>query len=106
MMKEIDVSNLKTWIDQGKDFQLVDCREDFEYEMGNIGGYHIPLNQIVEKVDLIEKGKDVVIHCRSGKRSGMAVRELESRFNLSNLYNLTGGILAWKEQIDPSVHAE
>jgi rhodanese-related sulfurtransferase len=105
-MKEIDVITLKTWKDQGKDFQLIDCREDFEYEMGNIGGLHIPLNQIVEHENQVARDKDVVIHCRSGKRSGMAVRELESRFGLSNLYNLSGGILAWKEQIDPSVQAE
>jgi len=105
-MKEIDVATLKTWIDEGKNFQLIDCREDFEYEMGNINGLHIPLNSIVEKESEVARDKDVVIHCRSGKRSGMAIRELESRFGLQNLYNLSGGILAWKEQIDPHVHAE
>jgi len=105
-MKEIDVQTLKAWIDAGKDFQLIDCREEFEFEMGNINGELIPLNTIVDEEAKVSREKDVVIHCRSGKRSGMAVKELESRFGLQNLYNLTGGILAWKAQIDPSVNAE
>jgi len=105
-MKEIDVQTLKSWIDSGKDFQLIDCREDFEYDMGHINGELISLNTIIDQETKVARDKDVVIHCRSGKRSGMAVKELESRFGLQNLYNLTGGILAWKEQIDPSVQAE
>ena len=47
--------------------------------------------------------KPVIIHCKSGGRSGVIVMELERRFGMTNLYNLKGGILAYSRNIDPSI---
>ncbi len=102
-MKEITVSELKALLDNKADFQLVDVREPHEYEICNLGGQLIPLSQIPDSADHIERGKQVVIHCRSGARSGQAVRWLEQNLGLTNLYNLKGGILAWADQIDPAM---
>lgn len=102
-MKEITVQELKDWKDQGKDFQLVDVREDFEYEMSNLGGELIPLGGVLIESGKIDKNKPVVLMCRSGKRSAMAIMQLEQQ-GFDNLYNLQGGILAWQQEIDPSVH--
>jgi rhodanese-related sulfurtransferase len=101
-MQEIDVHTLKAWQDEGKDFQLIDVREPSEYEMANLGGALMPLGEILEHSAQISKDKPVVVHCRSGKRSEMAIRQLETKEGFTNLYNLTGGIMAYGREIDPS----
>lgn len=101
-MKEISVEELKQWQDSQKDFQLIDVREDAEYEVSNLGGLHIPLAQVPEQLDKVRKDIPVVVHCRSGKRSANAISYLEQQ-GYTNLSNLAGGILAWKANIDPSM---
>ena len=101
-MKEISVQELKEMIDNGEDFQLIDVREDFEYEMSNLGGTLIPLAGILIEKDKIATDKPVIMQCRSGKRSAIAIMQLEPH-GFTNLYNLTGGILAWADEIDPSI---
>src|SRR5476651_2569363 len=101
-MKEISVSELKEKKDSGEDFQLIDVREDFEYEMSNLGGLSIPLGGILIEADKIDKTKPVVVMCRSGKRSAAAIMQLEAN-GYTNLSNLKGGILAWADEIDPNI---
>ena len=103
VMKEISVLELKEKMDKGEDFQLIDVREDFEYEMSNLGGLLIPLGGILIEAEQIAKDKPVIVQCRSGKRSAAAIMQLEQQFGFNNLYNLQGGILAWAEEIDPSI---
>ena len=102
-MKEVTVQELKSMIDNKEDFQLVDVREQNEFDFANLGGELIPLGDVIENHEKISKDKKVVIHCRSGARSGSAVQALEQQFGYGNLYNLRGGILAWSAEIDPSV---
>ncbi len=102
-MKEITVQELKELLDKHEDFQLVDVREDFEYEVSNLGGTLIPLGGILIEADQIAKDKPVVVMCRSGRRSAAAIMQLEQQFGFNNLSNLQGGILAWAEEIDPGM---
>ena len=102
-MKEVNVHELKKMFDNKEDFQLIDVREKGEYDFCNIGGILIPMGQIFQNVDRIEKDKKVVVYCRSGNRSANVVRALEQHFNFTNLINLKGGILDWSDQIDPSI---
>lgn len=102
-MKEISVQELKEMMDNHDDFQLIDVREDFEYEMSNLGGNLIPLGGILIEADQVAKDKPVVVMCRSGRRSAAAIMQLEQQFGFTNLANLQGGILAWAEDIDPSM---
>ena len=102
-MKEVTVQELKSMRDSNADFQLIDVREEHEYDIANIGGELIPMGAIMEHVDRISKDKKVIIHCRSGARSASVVQLLESSQRLSNLYNLKGGILAYAKEIDPSL---
>jgi len=102
-MKEITVRELKQMIDDKVDFQLIDVREEYEFDNANLGGELIPLGTIVDEADRISKTKPVIIHCRSGARSAAAIKELESRFGFTNLANLKGGILAWSKEIDPAI---
>lgn len=101
-MKEISVHELKEKIDNQEDFQLIDVREDFEYETSNLNAVHISMHKIFEEIDKIAKDKPVIIHCRSGKRSGDVIKLLEAK-GYTNLSNLKGGILAWKDAFEPDM---
>lgn len=98
-MKEITVTELKQLIDNKADFQLIDVREEHEFDEANINGQLIPMGEVMDRVDEISKTKQVVVHCRSGKRSATVINALESQHGLTNLYNLKGGILAYIEEI-------
>jgi sulfur-carrier protein adenylyltransferase/sulfurtransferase len=103
VMKEITVQELESLKESGADFQLIDVREPHEFDICDIGGELIPMGDIPANVDKISKDKKVVIHCRSGKRSGDIVNWLEKNHQFENLYNLKGGILAWAKEIDPEM---
>ncbi len=102
-MKEISVQELEQKIQNKEDFQLIDVREEFEFEKANLNGELIPLGSVLLEADKIERDKPVIVHCRSGKRSAVAIMQLEQKFGMDNLYNLKGGILAWAAEIDPSL---
>lgn len=100
-MKEVTVLELKKMMDENDDFQLIDVREPHEYDICHLDGELIPMSDIPNNVDKISKEKKVILHCRSGKRSGDMLLWLEKNHGFSNLYNLKGGILAWAKEIDP-----
>lgn len=101
-MKEVSVQQLKAMMDNKEDFQLIDVREETEFEHCNIGGELIPIGTVMDNLDKILKDKKVVVHCRSGGRSGTIVQLLTAQ-GFENLYNLKGGILAWSNEIDSTV---
>ncbi|HOZ88264.1 MAG TPA: rhodanese-like domain-containing protein [Bacteroidia bacterium] len=98
-MKEISVTELKKLVDTGADFQLIDVREEHEFDEANLNGQLIPMGEVLDRVDEISKDKQVVVHCRSGKRSAAIIGTLESQHGFTNLYNLKGGILAYIDEI-------
>ncbi len=99
-MKEITVEELKQKMDSGEKINLIDCREPHEYMEANIGGRLIPLGKIqtmqVEEIEDL-KDEEVIIHCRSGKRSMMACMVLD-QLGFKNTVNVAGGILEWQEK--------
>lgn len=104
IMQEITVSELKKMMDEGVDFQLIDVREPHEYEFANIQGELIPLNTITEHLDKISRDKPVVMQCRSGGRSGQAIKLIQAKdASFTNLHNLKGGIIAWSDEIDNTI---
>jgi sulfur-carrier protein adenylyltransferase/sulfurtransferase len=102
-MKEVTVQELKKLKESGADFQLIDVREPHEYDICNLDGELIPMSEVPHNVDKISKSKQVILHCRSGKRSGDMLLWLEKNHGFNNLYNLKGGVLAWAKEIDPSM---
>lgn len=98
-MKEISASELKKLIDDKADFQLIDVREEYEFDEVNINGLLIPMGEALTRTDEVSKNKQVVIHCRSGKRSATVINALESQHGYTNLYNLKGGILAYIDEV-------
>ncbi len=102
-MKEVTVQELKSMLDAKSDFQLIDVREEHEFEVGNLGGELIPMAEVPGNLERIAKDKKVVVHCRSGSRSGNIIQWLEKNHGFNNLYNLKGGIRAWAAEIDPTI---
>lgn len=102
-IKEVTVAELKKMLDNKEDFQLIDVREPHEVEIAQIGGELIPMGDVMNNIDKISRSKKVIIHCRTGARSGAVVQALEREQGFNNLYNLKGGIIAWANEIDPSV---
>lgn len=96
-MKEIDVQTLKQRLDGGESFKFVDVREPHEYEEFNIGAELIPLGEVPERLsDFGDKDTPIVLHCRSGARSGNAQRYLAAQ-GYTDVTNVKGGVLAWRE---------
>jgi len=99
-MNNITVEELKKRLDKGEKINLIDCREPHEYAEFNLGGKLIPLGKFqtmqVDELDNL-KDEEVIIHCRSGKRSMMACQILDT-MGFKNTWNLEGGVLAWKEK--------
>lgn len=102
-MKEVTVDELKSMIDNNEDFQLIDVREAYEFDIVNLGGELIPLSNIINNPDQINRERKTVIHCKSGGRSAAAIQQLEMKYGFTNLYNLKGGIIAWAKVIDTSL---
>ena len=99
---ELGVHHLKEWIDAGEDFQLIDVRENHEWNICNLaeaGAELIPLATLPEAADRFDSSVPLVIHCRTGPRAQQAVAYLRT-LGYDNAVNLTGGIHAWAEEID------
>ena len=102
-LKEVTAKELYDWQVKGEKFQLIDVREQHEYDIVNIGGELIPLATVAANSDKIDKDRKVVVHCKVGGRSAKAIRELEEKFGFTNLYNLKGGILAYIDEVQPEL---
>jgi sulfur-carrier protein adenylyltransferase/sulfurtransferase len=99
----IDVTEVKAKLDRGDDFELIDVREPYEYQICSIPGAKlIPLGQLPKRLNELDRNAEIVAHCKSGKRSQQAV-DLLKKNGYSNVLNMTGGILAWSDKVDPSV---
>ncbi|MDT8066956.1 MAG: rhodanese-like domain-containing protein [Terriglobia bacterium] len=92
--------DLKQRLDAQDDVFVLDVREPHEYQAGNIGGHLIPLNDLPGRLGELDPDRETVVYCRSGVRSTRAVEFLRAQ-GFSNVKNLTGGILAWAEKVDP-----
>lgn len=95
---DITVQELKERLDKGETFNFYDVREEHEYEDDNLGATLIPLGDLPDHLDELESLKDeeIVIHCRSGARSGNAQKYLQAN-GFTNVRNVTGGILAYRQ---------
>lgn len=102
-MKEIDVKELKQKIDNKEDIVIIDVREPYEADLATLGAKLIPMGEIDARRNEIPTNKPVVVHCRSGMRSASVIELLTSLYGFDNLYNLKGGIIAWSQEIDPSI---
>ena len=99
----IDPVEVKQKQDRGENFVLIDVREPHEYQIARIPGAQlIPLGQLPARLNELDKNAEIVAHCKSGARSQRAV-DFMKQSGFTNVRNMTGGILAWSDKVDPSV---
>jgi adenylyltransferase/sulfurtransferase len=98
----ISVEELKKKLDAKADIFVLDVREPHEYQICNLKGYLIPVGDLPKRVNELDSSREIIAHCRSGVRSAKAVNFLR-RSGFKKVYNLTGGILAWADKIDPTM---
>jgi adenylyltransferase/sulfurtransferase len=100
---EISVTEYKERLDSGDDLLLLDVRDPHEWEITAIdGSLRIPMSDILEHMGELDTARELVVHCKTGVRSGKVVEMLISH-GYTKLHNLRGGIIAWAEEIDPSL---
>jgi adenylyltransferase/sulfurtransferase len=99
---EITPQELKARLDRGEDLFILDVREPHEYQICNLRGHLIPLGELPRRVHELDSSREIVAHCRSGKRSAEAVDFLR-KAGFRKILNLKGGILAWSDEVDRSV---
>ncbi|MEO5582350.1 MAG: molybdopterin-synthase adenylyltransferase MoeB [Saprospiraceae bacterium] len=102
-VKSINVKQLDSLLKQNANIQIVDVREAYEYDIANLQGELMPKSEVTNYIQKIAKDKQVVVHCRSGKRSSDVIELLQEKYGFENLYNLEGGILAWAKEIDQTM---
>src|SRR5215813_7446063 len=103
-MDEITPAELKQRLDNGDDIQIVDVREDNEFAFSRIpNSIHIPLGQVLSRMSEIDPSRETVVHCKMGGRSARAIDALQRSGFTGRLMNLKGGILAWSNEVDPTV---
>ncbi len=84
---------------------LVDVREHHEREIADLPGYGqlcIPVGDFLNRMNELDPNDNIVVYCRSGARSGWAVLRLMEQ-GFENVWNLKGGILAWRNEVDPTL---
>jgi rhodanese-related sulfurtransferase len=96
--KNITAAALAQLVKEDATIQLIDVREDHEHHEYNIGGLRLPLSSITQNIHLIEKKNPVIVYCRKGIRSQIAIQRLEQKYPFSNLINLEGGMESWKKE--------
>jgi len=103
-MEEITPTELKQRLDNGDDIQIVDVREDNEVAIGRLpNSIHIPVGQILNRMNEIDPSRETVVHCKMGGRSARAIEALKHSGFQGKLINLKGGIIRWSDEVDPSV---
>lgn len=91
-IKILDFLNLNK-----KEVQVIDVREEYEFEDGHIQSINIPMDQIFDSLNKIEKNKKVIVYCNSGRRGAAVVHILRKKFQFENIYNLEGGYQKYLE---------
>src|SRR6266567_8436253 len=99
---DMQVEELKRRLDAGDDIFVLDVREPNEYQICNIGGHLIPLNDLPSRVHELDSSREIVAHCKMGGRSAKAVDFLRQA-GFTKVHNLAGGINAWAERVDPKM---
>ncbi len=104
---EISPTELKSRLDEGDVPILLDVREPFEAAIADLpehGQHRIPTGDLPGRIGDLDPGEEVVVYCRSGSRSAWAV-ELLMHHGFDRVYNLQGGVLGWRSDVDPSLRS-
>jgi adenylyltransferase/sulfurtransferase len=96
----ISVSEFDLLLKENKSFQLVDVREQYEYNICKLNSVHIPMADIVSRISEIDTDKRLCVLCKTGKRAEAVANLLETDYDFKDVFVVEGGIMAYAEQID------
>jgi rhodanese-related sulfurtransferase len=99
---EIQAEDLKSRLDRGDNLFLLDVRDEYEFEISNIGGHLIPLAELPKRLDELNARQEIVAVCKMGPRGVKAVELLQQK-GFRKVSNLRGGIHAWSDRVDRKV---
>lgn len=99
---EIQVEELKQRLDHGDNLFLLDVRDEYEYEISNIGGHLIPLPELPKRLNELDANQEIVALCKMGPRGVRAVEFLQGK-GFQKVSNLSGGIHAWSDRVDRKI---
>jgi|TARA_Y100000748_G_scaffold301185_2_gene300979 rhodanese-related sulfurtransferase len=99
---QISVIDFSKVMNSSNDWVLLDVRTDEEFHLVNLGGIHIPLNELPQKFTQLDQNKKIYCLCHHGVRSDSAAIFLKSE-GFANVYNIVGGIDAWSLYVDDTV---
>ena len=102
---EITVTELNEKLNNGGGLTVLDVREPHEYEVANLGPQGaklIPLGELPQRLVELDQNAHYAVHCRSGARSAKAVKLMQNA-GFGDVKNVKGGILAWSDEVDPSI---
>lgn len=99
---EIRVEELKQRLDAGENLFLLDVRDEFEFEISNIGGQLIPLAELAKRINELDTNQKIVTVCKMGPRGAKAAQVLH-KAGFTQVWNLAGGINAWSDRVDRRV---
>lgn len=103
-MESITATELKARLDAGEDIQIIDVRQPSEFAFAKIEGAKlVPLGEVVARMGEIDQTREAVIQCKMGGRSAQAIDLLRQAGYTGDLKNLSGGITAWSNEVDPSI---
>jgi rhodanese-related sulfurtransferase len=102
-VSEIDALELKRRLDSGEALTVLDVREPWEVAIARVpGSLHIPMGEVPARLGELDAARDLIVMCKSGGRSLRVAQFLAAR-GFGRVANLTGGIDAWKRDIDPTL---
>jgi molybdopterin/thiamine biosynthesis adenylyltransferase/rhodanese-related sulfurtransferase len=102
-LPEVTPRELSTLLASGEDFDLIDVREPYEWQIAHIDGARlVPLGALDEVIPTLDPARKIVLHCKGGTRSAQAVRQLQAA-GFTRVWNVTGGISRWSDEVDPTV---
>lgn len=103
MIKEMSPREFVARADEGDPPVLLDVREDWELGLAKLDqAMHIPMGSVPERLGELQRDREIVVMCRSGGRSAQVAHYLQQQ-GFERVWNLAGGIIAWSEQVDPSI---
>lgn len=100
-MEEISITQLVAWKKENTPFLLLDVREEYERKQGHLGGLHIPLGELLDKLETLPSSATIVVYCGHGMRSLLALPLVRSHFPESSVVSLRGGFAAAKGFFSP-----
>lgn len=99
---EISVQELEALRNAKADIFILDVRNADEFAVCNLGGYLLPINELPQRLNELDKNDHIIVHCHAGGRSRRAT-EFLIKEGFTKVFNLRGGITAWANEIDPKM---